>query len=608
MTESQQLLAEYAASGSEAAFRELVERYINLVYSTALRLADGDSHLAEDVTQTVFTSLARKGPSLSSGVMLGGWLHQHTYHVVTRAMRSERRRQSREREAAEMNTLEDNSEANWRAIAPILDEAITRLPSADRTAILLRFFEQRDFRTVAAALGSNEDAARMRVNRALGKLQSLLKHRGITLSVTALGAVLTTQAISATPAALVLATTSAALAGAAAKGTALGFLKIIMTTKAKVLVGSLVVAGLATTVVIEHRAKERLQEQNEVLRQQVTQLDRGVFPRTTRRAAFTPRLPAPQMPAPNSTAPTTGEALAGTSLYALATNKTANLTMAKVEPYLAANGRNAASLLAAFRTTGDAALLQEAMQKYPNDPHVGFEAVLRKDISPVERRQWLDQFKQSAPDNALPNYLSAADHFKEGETDKAVQDIITASQKPGFEDYSLERIQDDDEVYRAAGHSVAEARILAASQLLLPQLVQMRDLGRSVVDLAKSYQQSGDEASREAALEIAANLGHRYARGGPGEPLISQLVGVHVERTALESMDPNSPWGNDGALVKDRIEQLVQQRAEVRELAKTADLYWDKMSEQDWISYHSRSAAFGEQSALRWIIGKYSDH
>src|SRR6185295_5781447 len=111
----------------------------------------GDTHLAQDVAQTVFIGLARKGCMLSSGIMLGGWLHQHTYHVATRAVRSERRRQSREREAVEMNTLEDNSEANWRAIAPILDEAITRLPGPDRTAILLRFFEQRDFRSVATA-------------------------------------------------------------------------------------------------------------------------------------------------------------------------------------------------------------------------------------------------------------------------------------------------------------------------------------------------------------------------------------------------------------------------------------------------------------------------
>ena len=60
MTESRTLLAEYARSGSEAAFRELVNRYIGLVYGAALRLVEGDTHLAEDVAQTVFLGLARQ--------------------------------------------------------------------------------------------------------------------------------------------------------------------------------------------------------------------------------------------------------------------------------------------------------------------------------------------------------------------------------------------------------------------------------------------------------------------------------------------------------------------------------------------------------------------
>jgi DNA-directed RNA polymerase specialized sigma24 family protein len=53
MTDSQKLLAEYAQTGSEPAFQELVSRYLNFVYSTALRLVGGDAHLAEDVTQKV---------------------------------------------------------------------------------------------------------------------------------------------------------------------------------------------------------------------------------------------------------------------------------------------------------------------------------------------------------------------------------------------------------------------------------------------------------------------------------------------------------------------------------------------------------------------------
>jgi hypothetical protein len=72
MNDSQQLLTEYARSGSEAAFAELVTNYINLVYSTAVRMLGEDAHLAKDATQIVFVNLARKAPSLSGDVQLGG--------------------------------------------------------------------------------------------------------------------------------------------------------------------------------------------------------------------------------------------------------------------------------------------------------------------------------------------------------------------------------------------------------------------------------------------------------------------------------------------------------------------------------------------------------
>lgn len=146
MTETQQLLADYGKTGSEEAFRELVSRYVDLVYSAAIRLVNGDTHLAEDVTQTVFADLARTARKLSRESMLGGWLHRHTCFVASNVMRSERRRLARERQAVEMNASEDHSAGNFALIAPVLDEAVNQLGAEDRTAIMLRYFEQKDFR------------------------------------------------------------------------------------------------------------------------------------------------------------------------------------------------------------------------------------------------------------------------------------------------------------------------------------------------------------------------------------------------------------------------------------------------------------------------------
>src|SRR5580765_3616670 len=249
MTDSQNLLAEYVLTASDAVFRELVTRYVDLVYSTALRLVEGDTHRAEDVAQTVFMDLARLARTLSHDVRLGGWLHRHACFLAAKAMRGERRRQSRERQAVEMNALQDNSGTDFSLVAPILDEAINELGEADRTAILLRFFEQHDFRSVGRALGSKEDAARMRVTRALDKLQGLLKRRGVTTTAATLSAVLSVNSVQAAPLALAATiSTAAALVATtiATTTTATAAKAIAMTATQKLLVATIVVASMMT--------------------------------------------------------------------------------------------------------------------------------------------------------------------------------------------------------------------------------------------------------------------------------------------------------------------------------------------------------------------------
>jgi RNA polymerase sigma factor (sigma-70 family) len=214
MTDHRTLLADYVTNGSEEAFRELVARYIDLVYSTAVRLVNGDAHRAEDVAQTVFADLARLAGTLSKDVMLGGWLHRRTWHVATTLMRNERRRQNRERQAAEMNTLQECAETGFEQMAPILDDAINQLGARDRAAIVLRFFEHRDLRAIGMALGSNENAAQKCVSRAVEKLRSHFVRRGIVASSTVIASVIAVNAVQAAPAGLASAVTTASLAGA----------------------------------------------------------------------------------------------------------------------------------------------------------------------------------------------------------------------------------------------------------------------------------------------------------------------------------------------------------------------------------------------------------
>src|SRR4051812_49110213 len=102
MTDTKTLLADYVRTGSESAFRELVARYMDLVYSTALRSVGGTPHLAEDVAQLVFLQLARKAGTISGRAMLGGWLHRVSVNEASKLVRTENRRRTRERQALQM--------------------------------------------------------------------------------------------------------------------------------------------------------------------------------------------------------------------------------------------------------------------------------------------------------------------------------------------------------------------------------------------------------------------------------------------------------------------------------------------------------------------------
>ncbi len=244
MNDVNQLLKEYAANGSEPAFRELVTRYVDLVYSVALRRLKGDEHRAEEVTQTVFTDLAQKAATLPERVMLGGWLHRHTGFVAGNYVRGEIRRQVREKEAATM-MLHESEETNWQEVAPFLDEAIDQLDSSDREAVLLRYFEKRDLRSLGVYLGVSEDAAQKRVSRAVDKLRDLLAERGVTIAAVALGAMLTEQAVLAGPAGLAATVGSKALKGVAVAGASASSLGLTFWGAMK---GAVVLLVLATMI------------------------------------------------------------------------------------------------------------------------------------------------------------------------------------------------------------------------------------------------------------------------------------------------------------------------------------------------------------------------
>jgi RNA polymerase sigma factor (sigma-70 family) len=269
MTPDCELLRRYAEAKSEEAFAELVQRHVNLVHSAALRQVNGDAHLAQDVAQTVFTDLARKAGSLARREVLTGWLYTSAHFAAAKIVRTENRRRDREEQFMREPIPETAPETNWNKLRPVLDDVMHELKEADREAILLRYFENQPFAEVGTKLGLNENAARMRVERALEKLRAFFLRRGIA-ATTALASVISANAVQIAPVGLAATLTSASLA-AAGTGT-ITLLKLMTMTKLKLGISALVVAGAATALVVQHQTQIKLRAKNEALTQQLAQL------------------------------------------------------------------------------------------------------------------------------------------------------------------------------------------------------------------------------------------------------------------------------------------------------------------------------------------------
>lgn len=263
-----ELLRQYSQAGSDAAFAELVHRYVHLVYSAALRQFSGNHPQAEDVTQLVFAELAKKAARLQRHPALSGWLYTTTRFLAQTVARAERRRIQRENLAHAMqdSLIQPSSpddEPSWSRISGVLDEAMHELSVGDRVAVVLRHFEDRPFVEVGQRLGLSPNAARMRVDRALDKLRDRLAKRGITSSTAALGVALAGHAVQAAPVGLSTVVAGAATAAAAAVVplVSLPALTAMMSFKSKLIISGIVASICVTPMALQYQTIGRLRRE-----------------------------------------------------------------------------------------------------------------------------------------------------------------------------------------------------------------------------------------------------------------------------------------------------------------------------------------------------------
>ncbi len=256
------LLKAYVERRLEAAFNELVQRHVDLVYSAAIRMVR-DPHLAEDVTQGAFIALARQASELVERATLAAWLHRTTQNIAAQTVRTIERRRAREQEAFAMSeSISTSQDVWWEQIEPHLDAALGELIDADRDAVVLRYFHKKSAAEIATILGVSDDAAQKRVSRAVEKLREVFARNKIMIAAGSLGILISANAVHAAPAgvtAKILATTSG-----------------LTATAGITMIHKLIIAGFAAAAIGGGIYSIHLQKQIAALRTQQISLNQQI--------------------------------------------------------------------------------------------------------------------------------------------------------------------------------------------------------------------------------------------------------------------------------------------------------------------------------------------
>jgi len=255
-----ELLAQFSADHSQAAFTELVNRHGAMVHGVALRVL-ADHHEAQDVMQAVFLTLARKASALRRSESVGGWLHTVAWRAAMDVQRSRHSRQQREETAMREQPLAtpaaDPAAGLFRAE---LDAALNDLPERYRQPVVLFHLEAKSLEETAQRLGLNLKTAGTRLSRAREHLRKKLVRRGVTVgSVGALTVLLSAESGAAVlPSTIVASTVSAATGGAVSTTVAAlskGALNMLFWNSVKTAVLTAACAGVVgTSVVVAQRA------------------------------------------------------------------------------------------------------------------------------------------------------------------------------------------------------------------------------------------------------------------------------------------------------------------------------------------------------------------
>ena len=173
-TPDESRLVERARGGDAEAFRDLVERYQDRVFTLARRMV-GEREEAEEVAQDAFLRAWRALPRFRGDARFSTWLYRITYRRACDAAASLRSRRRRERDLETAGAIADPAPAAGPRGGEALERLIASLPEDQRASITLFYYQDRSLAEAARILGMPEGTVKTHLHRARASLRRALR-------------------------------------------------------------------------------------------------------------------------------------------------------------------------------------------------------------------------------------------------------------------------------------------------------------------------------------------------------------------------------------------------------------------------------------------------
>jgi len=274
------------------------------------------------------------------------------------------------------------------------------------------------------------------------------------------------------------------------------------------------------------------------------------------------------------------------------------LSRAELDHFLKEKGRTPINLITASRLSHDVNLIREAIKEFPQEPSLQLELALRSN-TPEEKSQAIQSFQRLAPDNSIGNYLAAQDAFSKGDLAAAGDALAQSLENPLLLNYNAQILQSSEDALSDAGYTPGMAPALALGLLGIPELTVFTAVSRDLKAVEDGFINQADYDSAEPAVVIGITLGQRI-QDSSNTTMINQLVGISVEKTFLDQLDPLTVVGPNNATVAERLELIKNKQQTIKELIPVSNQLVEA-DDATLAQYFSVMKKEGEIAALQWL-------